>query len=340
MGYAEDKINELKEKIAKEKEMGGAKKVAKQHESGKLTARERLGLFFDSGSFQEVDMFVRHRCKDFDMADTDVPGEGVVTGFGTVNGRRVFAFSQDFTSVGGTLGEYHGKKIVKVMDLALKAGLPIVGFNDSGGARIQEGVDALSSYGEIFYRNSCASGVIPQISAIMGPTAGGAVYSPAMTDWVFMTKKSSYMFITGPDVIKTVTGEEVTFEELGGAMTHNAKSGVAHFACESDAEAIEKIKELLTYLPPNNMEDPPFIESKDDPERISPELDTIIPDNPRQVYDIKGVISAIVDDGKFFEPHEHYAKNIIICFARLNGRVIGIIANQPNFLAGCLDVNA
>ncbi|MEW6614992.1 MAG: carboxyl transferase domain-containing protein [Thermodesulfobacteriota bacterium] len=340
MGYVEDKINELKDKIAKEREMGGGEKVEKQHKSGKLTARERLELLFDSGSFQETDMFVRHRCKDFDMGDTFVPGEGVITGFGTVNGRGVFAFSQDFTSMGGTLGEYHGKKIAKVMDMALKAGSPIVGFNDSGGARIQEGVDALSSYGEIFYRNSCASGVIPQISAIMGPTAGGAVYSPAMTDWIFMTKKSSYMFITGPDVIKTVTGEEVTPEALGGAMTHSSKSGVAHFACESDAEAIEMIKELLTYLPSNNMEDPPFIEPRDDPGRISPELDTIIPDNPRQVYDIKKVIGAIVDDGKYFEPHEHYAKNIITCFARLNGRVVGIIADQPNFLAGCLDVNA
>ena len=340
MGYVEDRINELKEKIAKEKEMGGSKKVEKQHASGKLTARERLDLLFDPGSFEETDMFVRHRCREFGMEDSVVPGEGVITGYGTVDGRTIFAFSQDFTSVGGTLGEYHGKKIAKVMDLALKAGAPIVGFNDSGGARIQEGVDALSSYGEIFYRNSCASGVIPQISAIMGPTAGGAVYSPAMTDWIFMTKKSSYMFITGPDVIKTVTGEEVTPEDLGGAMTHNAKSGVAHFACENDGEAIELIKELLTYLPSNNMEDPPFIEPLDDPKRIAPELDTIIPDNPRQVYDMKKVIKAIVDDDKFFELHEHYAKNIIICLARLNGRVVGIIADQPSFLAGCLDVNA
>lgn len=340
MGYVEDRINELKEKMAKEAEMGGPKKVEKQHKSGKLTARERLYLLFDPGSFQETDMFVRHRCKDFGMADTVVPGEGVVTGHGTVNGRTVFAFSQDFTSTGGTLGEYHGKKTTKVMDMALKAGAPIVGFNDSGGARIQEGVDALCSYGEMFYRNSCASGVIPQISAIMGPTAGGAVYSPALTDWVFMTKKSSYMFITGPDVIKTVTGEEVTQEKLGGAMTHNATSGVAHFACESDAEAIKLIRELLSYLPSNNVETPPFVEPQDDPTRVAPELDTIIPDNPRQVYDIKKVISAIMDDGKYFELHEHYAKNMVICFARLNGRVIGIIANQPAFLAGCLDVNA
>jgi len=264
----------------------------------------------------------------------------VVTGHGTVNGRIVFAFSQDFTSLGGTLGEYHGKKVIKVMDMALKARAPIVGFNDSGGARIQEGVDALSSYGEVFFRNSCASGVIPQISAIMGPTAGGAVYSPAMTDWIFMTKKTSYMFITGPDVIKTVTGEEVTPDKLGGAMTHNTTSGVAHFACDSDAKAIEMIRELLSYLPSNNMEQAPYLEPQDDPARISPDLDTIIPDNPRQVYDIKKVIRALVDDGKYFEPHKHYAKNIIICFARLNGRVIGIIANQPLMMAGCLDVNA
>ncbi len=340
MGYVEDRINELREKIAKEEEMGGAKKVDKQHKSGKLTARERLNHLFDAGSFQETDMFVRHRCQDFGMGDTVVPGEGVITGYGTVNGRTVFAFSQDFTSLGGTLGEYHGKKVIKVMDLALKARAPIVGFNDSGGARIQEGVDALSSYGEVFFRNSCSSGVIPQISAIMGPTAGGAVYSPAMTDWIFMTEKSSYMFITGPDIIKTVTGEEVTPEELGGAMTHNATSGVAHFACESDAKAIEMIIELLSYLPSNNMEQAPYIETQDGPARIAPELDTIIPDNPRQVYDIKKVISALVDDGKYFEPHKHYAKNIIICFARLNGMVIGIIANQPLFMAGCLDVNA
>lgn len=340
MGYVEDRINELKGKIAKEKEMGGSKKVEKQRNSGKLTARERLDLLFDPGSFQETDMFVRHRCQDFGMTDTFVPGEGVVTGHGTVNGRTVFSFAQDFTSIGGTLGEYHGKKITKVMDMALKSGAPIIGFNDSGGARIQEGVDALRSYGEIFFRNSCASGVIPQISAIMGPTAGGAVYSPALTDWIFMTKKTSYMFITGPDVIKTVTGEDVSQEKLGGAMTHNAISGVAHFACDSDADAIELIKELLTYLPSNNGELPPFVKPKDDLTRVAPELDTIIPDNPRQAYDMKKVISAIVDDGKYFELHEHYAKNMIICFARLNGRVVGIIANQSAFLAGCLDVNA
>ncbi|MFH0811521.1 MAG: carboxyl transferase domain-containing protein, partial [Pseudomonadota bacterium] len=264
----------------------------------------------------------------------------VITGYGKVNGRAVFAFSQDFTARAGTLGEMHAKKVCKVMDLALKTGAPIVGFNDSGGARIQEGVDALSGYGNIFYRNSCASGVIPQISAIMGPTAGGAVYSPAMTDWVFMTKKSSYMFITGPDVIKEVTGEEIDFEKLGGAMTHCSKSGVAHFACESDADSIEKIKRLLGYLPSNNMEDPPIIDTGDDLYRIDEALDTIVPENPRKMYDMKDVICSLVDNGEILEPHEHYARNMIVCFARMGGQTIGIIANQPKFLAGCLDVDA
>jgi acetyl-CoA carboxylase carboxyltransferase component len=257
-----------------------------------------------------------------------------------VEGRPVFAFSQDFTARAGSLGEMHSKKICKVMDLALKAGVPFVGINDSGGARIQEGVDALSGYGQIFYRNSLASGVIPQISAIMGPTAGGAVYSPAMTDWVFMVKNSSYMFITGPEVIKSVTGEEITFEDLGGAMTHNEKSGVAQFACESDEDAINQIKRLLTFLPSNNMEDPPLVNTGDNPTRIDPGLDTIIPDSPNKSYDMKAIIGSIVDNGEFFEPSRYYARNIITCLARLNGRSIGIIANQPKFLAGCLDINA
>jgi len=335
-----DKLKELKEREEKELAMGGAEQIQKQHDRGKLTARERLDLLFDPDSFLELDMFVRHRCTDFDMPKTTIPGEGVVTGHGTVNGRLVYAFSQDFTSVAGTLGEMHAKKICKVMDLALKTGAPIVGFNDSGGARIQEGVDSLSGYGDIFYRNSCASGVIPQISAVMGPTAGGAVYSPAMTDWVFMTKKSSYMFITGPAVIKATIGEDISFEDLGGAMVHNTKSGVAHFACDSDAQCIERIKEFLTYLPSNNMEDPPVVDLGDDPNRTDPMLDTIIPDNPRAYYDMKDIIRCIVDKAQIFEPHEHYAKNMIICFARLNGRSIGIIANQPKFLAGCLDINA
>lgn len=340
MESVSERLKDLEKRRERELAMGGPERVAKQHESGKLTARERLDLLFDPGTFHETDMFVRHRCTLFGMQDTFIPGEGVVTGYGTVNGRMVCAFAQDFTSTGGTLGEMHAKKITKIMDLAMKIGCPLIGFNDSGGARIQEGVDALSGYGEIFFRNACASGVIPQISAIMGPSAGGAVYSPAMTDWIFMVKKTSYMFITGPAVIKEVTGEEISQEELGGAMTHATKSGVCHFACESDADAIEKIKELLSYLPQNNMEDPPFVQTGDDPQRTIPELDTIIPDNPQQVYDMRKVITAIVDNGVILEPHYHYAKNLIICFARLNGRALGIIANQPMHLAGCLDVNA
>ncbi len=334
------KIQELKEKEAQVKGMGGAKAVEKQHLSGKLTARERLELFFDAGTFQETDLLVTHRCVNFGMEKIDIPADGVVTGFGRVNGRAVFAFSQDFTSRAGSLGEMHSKKICKVMDLALKAGVPFVGFNDSGGARIQEGVDSLSGYGQIFYRNAIASGVIPQISAIMGPTAGGAVYSPAMTDFIFMVKNTSYMFITGPDVIKSVTGEEISFEDLGGALAHNMKSGVAHFACESDADAIEQIKRLLSFLPNNNLEDPPLSPGADPASREEPALDSIVPDSPRASYDMHEVIAAIVDDGDFFEPHHYYAQNMVVGFARMNGRPVGIIANQPQVLAGCLDVDA
>jgi len=335
-----DRLKELREREEKERASGGPKQIEKQHQAGKLTARERLDLLFDPGSFCELDMFVRHRCTDFDMQKTFIAAEGVVTGYGTVNGRPVCAYSQDFTSRGGTLGEMHAKKICKVMDLAVRTGAPVVGLNDSGGARIQEGVDALSGYGSIFFRNSCASGVIPQISAIMGPTAGGAVYSPAMTDWLFMVEKTSYMFITGPDVVKTVSGEEVDFEGLGGAAVHNTKSGVAHFACESDTHAIEMIKELLSYLPSNNMDDPPILDTGDDPNRTAPNLDTIVPDSARQSYDMKDVILSIVDSGRVLEPHSLYAQNMIVCFARLNGRTVGIIANQPLFIAGSLDVNA
>ena len=340
MGVVEDKLKALKEREAKALQMGGDKAVARQKKSGKLTARERLDLLFDPGTFRETDMFVTHRCVNFGMADVAVPSDGVITGHGLVNGRPVFAFSQDFTSRAGSLGEMHAKKICKVMDLALKAGVPFVGINDSGGARIQEGVDALSGYGQIFFRNSNASGAIPQLSAIMGPTAGGAVYSPAMTDWVFMVKKTSYMFITGPEVIKSVTGEAISFEDLGGAMTHNEKSGVAHFACDSDADAIEQIKQMLSYLPDNAMEDPPVVATSDPSGRTAPELNTIIPDNPNQGYDVKAVIRAIVDNGELFEPHAYFAKNIVVCLARLNGRSVGIIANQPMELAGCLDINA
>ena len=340
MGIVEDKIRDLKSREEKILEMGGDKAVAAQREKGKLTARERLALLFDNSSFREIDMFVRHRCVNFGMENVEIASDGVVTGHGLVEGRPVFAFSQDFTSRAGSLGEMHAKKICKVMDLAMKAGAPFVGMNDSGGARIQEGVDALSGYGQIFFRNSTASGVIPQISAIMGPTAGGAVYSPAMTDWVFMVKESSYMFITGPEVIKAVTGEEISFEDLGGAKTHNEKSGVAHFACESDQDAIMQIKKLLSFLPSNNMEDPPHVETGDPRDRMDPALDSIIPDSPRKSYDMKDVIRMIVDNGELFEPHQYFARNIIICFARLNGRAVGIIANQPKFLAGCLDINA
>jgi acetyl-CoA carboxylase carboxyltransferase component len=340
MGTGADRLKELRDKERKIKALGGPERVEKQHKSGKLTARERLDLLFDPGSFHELDLFVQHRATLFGMDKVVVPAEGVVTGYGTVGRRPVCAFSQDFTSLGGTLGEMHAKKICKVMDLALKCGVPMVGFNDSGGARIQEGVDALSGYGQIFFRNSAASGVIPQISAIMGPTAGGAVYSPAMTDWVFMTKGTSYMHITGPAVIKQVTGEEITSEELGGAMTHATKSGVCHFACDSDSQAIELIKALLSYLPSNNMEDPPLIDPSDNPNRIDPALDTIIPDESSKAYNMRDVIQSIVDNGDILEPHYYYAQNAIICFGRLNGRTVGVIANQPLHLSGCLGVNA
>ena len=334
------RIQELKEKEAHLKAMGGPKAVAKQHESGKLTARERLDHFFDPGTFRETDIFVKHRCVNFGMEKLEIPADGVVTGFGLVNDRPVFAFAQDFTSRAGSLGEMHSKKITKVMDLALKAGVPFVGLNDSGGARIQEGVDSLSAYGQIFYRNAVSSGVIPQISAIMGPTAGGAVYSPAMTDFIFMVKNTSYMFITGPDVIKSVTGEEISFEALGGAMAHNTKSGVAHFACENDRDCLDQIKRLLSFLPNNNMEDPPRVTCLDPRHREDPALDSLVPDSPSASYDMYDLIRSLVDDGDFFEPHQHYAQNMITAFARLNGRSIGIIANQPKVLAGCLDVDA
>jgi len=340
MGIVQDKIKDLKKFEQKILQMGGEKAVAKHKASGRLTARERLEYLFDPGTFRELDMFVKHRCVNFGMDKVDIPADGVITGYGYVEGRPVFAFAQDFTARAGSLGEMHAKKICKAMDLAMKAGVPFVGMNDSGGARIQEAVDALSGYGQIFYRNALASGVIPQLSAIMGPTAGGAVYSPAMTDWIFMVKNTSFMFITGPQVILAVLGEEVTQEDLGGAMAHNEKSGNAHFACEDDADCIDQMKKMLSYLPPNNMEDPPIVDMGDDPNRISPELNEIIPDSPNQSYDMKDVIAAIVDNGEFFEPHEYYAPNILVGFARLNGRSIGIIANQPKVLAGCLDIDA
>lgn len=340
MGVVEEKIKELKEREAKLKEMGGEAAVKKQHDRGKLTARERIDLLFDPGTFRETDIFMKHRGTLFGLDKLEIPADGVITGYGKVNGRPVCAFSQDFTARAGTLGEMHSKKICKILDLSMKSGIPVVGFNDSGGARIQEGVDSLSGYGQIFYRNAIASGVVPQISAIMGPCAGGAVYSPAMTDFVFMVKDTSHMFITGPDVIKTVLGEVVTFEDLGGAIAHNSKSGVAHFACEDDAHTIERIKVLLSYLPNNNMEEPPRVDTGDSPVRTDPALDSLIPDNPMESYDMKAVIQSIVDNGEFYEVQELYAQNILVGLARLDGRTIGIIANQPMVLAGCLDVNS
>ncbi len=335
-----EKIENLKQKKSKIKEMGGKARIEKQHAKHKLTARERIALLFDEGTFREIDTFVKHRSTNFNMPTTEIPSDGVITGHGYVNGRPLFAYAQDFTSRGGSLGEKHAEKIVKVMDLAMKAGVPIIGMNDSGGARVEEGIDSLKGYGDIFFRNSRASGVIPQISLIMGPTAGGAVYSPAMTDFIFMVKNSGYMFITGPSVIKSVTGEETTFEELGGAITNNAKSGNAHFACENDDDAIEQVKILLSYIPSNNMDDPPIISMGDDPGRLCPELDTIIPDNPKAGYDMKDVVHSILDQGEFYEIHEHFAQNAVIGFGRLNGKTVGIIANQPLVLAGCLDIDA
>lgn len=335
-----EKIELLKQKRAEVIQMGGEDRVAKQHTKGKLTARERINLLFDEGTFREVDMFVQHRATTLGMEKVEVASDGVIIGHGTIHGRVVFAFSQDFTSRGGSLGEMHASQICKIMDMAVKAGAPIVGLNDSGGARVEEGVDALKGYGEVFMRNSRASGVIPQISAVLGPCAGGAVYSPIMTDFVFMVKKQSHMFITSPYVIKTVTGEETTFEELGGAMVHNTKSGNAHFACENDEDAIEAIRELLDFLPSNNLEEPAKLEMGDDPTRICEELDTIIPDEANMPYDMKDVIRAVLDAGDFVEVHQHYATNAIIGFGRLDNRSVGIIANQPMIQAGCLDIDA
>jgi len=335
-----DKINDLHSKLDQITAAGGADRIAKQHKAGKLTARERINLLMDPDSFIELDAFVKHRCNEFGMEAVDAPAEGVVTGYGTVDGRLVYVYAQDFTVIGGSLGEMHAKKICKVLDLALKMGAPVVGMNDSGGARIQEGVDALSGYGNIFYRNTIASGVVPQISVIMGPCAGGAVYSPALTDFTFMVDKTSQMFITGPQVIKAVTGEEVSPEELGGAMTHNRTSGVAHFISSDDKACIEDIKRLLSFLPSNNLETAPIFETDDDINRIEEQLNEIVPDNPNKPYDMKDIIRAIVDNGDFMEVQEYYAQNIITAYARINGASIGIIANQPKVLAGCLDINA
>jgi methylmalonyl-CoA decarboxylase alpha subunit len=337
---AVNKIEDLRKRKETIMMGGGAKRIDKQHASGKLTARERINLLFDEGTFVEIDAFVKHRCTNFGMEKTEAPGEGVVTGYGMVDGRVVYAFAQDFTVIGGSLGEMHAAKICKTLDNAMKVGAPVVGLNDSGGARIQEAVDALSGYAKIFYRNTIASGVIPQISVIMGPCAGGAVYSPGITDFIFMVDQTSKMFITGPQVIKTVTGEEVSAEQLGGAMTHNSVSGVAHQMASTDEECIAEVRRLLSYLPSNNMEIAPVFETQDDINKIVPELDTLLPDNPNKAYDMFDIIRNIVDDGDYFEVLPHFAKNIITCFARINGRSVGIIANQPKFLAGCLEINA
>lgn len=319
---------------------GGTKRIESQHSKGKLTARERLDLLLDEGSFVEVDTFVSHRSTNFDMKDNKQLGDGVVTGYGTVNDRLVFVYAQDFTVLGGSLGEMHASKICKVQEMAMKMGAPIIGINDSGGARIQEGVDALAGYGNIFYNNTLASGLIPQISVIMGPSAGGAVYSPAITDFIFMVDKTSMMFITGPQVIKSVTGEEVSQEELGGAKTHNEISGVADFIDGSEEDTINRIKELISYLPSNNLEGPPTYEVDDSLNRVDDVLNEMLPMNPNKPYDIKDVIKVLGDNGEFFEIQEYFAKNIVVGFIRMNGKTIGVVANQPKFSAGCLDINA
>jgi propionyl-CoA carboxylase beta chain len=336
----QDKIADLRKRRAQAREGGGPERIAKQKQGGRMTARERLEKLFDAGSFRELDTFVLHRCTDFGMDRKQFYGDGVVTGFGKIDGRVVYAFAQDFTCFGGSLGEVFAEKICKAMDLALQNGAPFIGLNDSGGARIQEGVMALGGYGEIFFRNTVASGVIPQISMILGPCAGGAVYSPALTDFILMVRRSSYMFITGPEVIETVTGEKVTKSELGGAMSHNTRSGVAHFAAETEEEGLDLIKELLGYIPSNNKEDPPFVPTDDPPDRMDDELAAVVPDDPNKPYDMHEVITRVVDEGHFLEVHPHFAKNIIVGFARLGGRSVGIVANQPSHLAGCLDIDA
>ncbi|MBM3329466.1 MAG: acyl-CoA carboxylase subunit beta [Calditrichaeota bacterium] len=335
-----DKLQELERRRAEALLGGGEPRIAAQHAKGKLTARERIELLLDPGSFQEIDMFVRHRSRDFGLEKERIPGDGVVTGYGRIDGRLVFLFAQDFTVLGGSLAEAHGAKICKIMDMAMKVGAPVIGLNDSGGARVQEGVVSLGAYADIFLRNTLASGVVPQISAILGPCAGGAVYSPAITDFTFMVRGTSYMFVTGPRVVKTVTHEEISSEALGGADTHASKSGVAHFACDSEAEVIEGIRRLVSYIPSNNLEDPPYGPTDDPFDRADEALDSIIPDNPNKPYDIKVVIGKVVDGGEFFEVHRDFAANIVTGFARLGGRSVGIIANQPAVLAGVLDIDS
>ncbi len=336
----QDKIKKLIELRAEAKMGGGQKRIDAQHGKGKLTARERIELLLDEGSFEEFDMFVSHRCHDFGLEDKKFLGDGVVTGHGTIDGRVVYVFSQDFTVFGGSLSETYAAKICKVMDMAMKNGAPVIGINDSGGARIQEGVNALAGYAEIFQRNIEASGVIPQLSAIFGPCAGGAVYSPALTDFIMMTEENSYMFVTGPKVVKTVTGEVVTDDQLGGARVHGSKSGVSHFIAENEEEGMSLLRKLLSYLPQNNLEDPPHAPCDDPIDRLDDILNVIIPDNPNKPYDVKDVIHSVVDYGEFLEVHRNYAQNIVVGFARFNGVSTGIVANQPNYLAGVLDINA
>ncbi len=334
------KIIHLREMKSKSQLGGGTDRIDAQHKKGRLTARERIDILLDKGSFHEVDAFVEHRTHDFNLDEQKFLSDSVVTGWGTIEGRLVYVFSQDFTVFGGSLGEVHAEKICKIMDMAMKTGAPVIGLNDSGGARIQEGVVSLGGYSDIFLRNTLASGVIPQISVIMGPCAGGAVYSPALTDFIFMVRNSSYMFVTGPDVVKTVTHEDVSFEDLGGASVHSEKSGVCHVAADNEADTLFLIRQLLEYLPQNNMEDPPFIQNGDDLLRMEEGLNTIVPESPDKPYDIKEVIHMIVDDGHFFEIHENFAANIVVGFARLGGHSVGIVANQPAVLAGVLDIDA
>ena len=335
-----DKLEELRSRREAALQGGGQERIDRHHQAGKLTARERIDVLLDPESFTELDAFVIHQCHDFDMDQQRIPGDGVVIGYGTIDGRQIYVFAQDFTVFGGSLSAAHAAKICKVMDLAMKMGVPIIGLSDSGGARIQEGVVSLAGYADLFLRNTLASGVIPQIAAIMGPCAGGAVYSPALMDFVLMVRHTSHMFVTGPDVIKTVLHEEVSFEDLGGAMTHNATSGVAHFATDSEQECLASIRELLSYLPQNNVEDPSLRESSDDPERQEDALNALIPDSPNRPYDMKELIRMVVDDGEFLEVQEHFAQNMVVGFGRLGGQSVGFVANQPIALAGCLDVSS
>ena len=340
MAGVDDRIEDLRRRKTQAETGGGQARVSAQHAKGKMTARERVERLLDEDSFMEVDTLVEHRCRDFDMDRNVIPGDGVVCGHGTIDGRTVYCFAQDFTVYGGSLGEMHGLKICKILDMALKTGAPVIGLNDSGGARIQEGVASLAGYADIFLRNTLASGVVPQISAIMGPCAGGAVYSPAITDFIVMVQDSSYMFLTGPDVIRTVMNEEVTTRDLGGAEMHNTRSGVAHFAAADDSSCVALIRELMSYLPSNNREDPPKLDPTDDPERTDEILDSLIPEDPNKPYDIVGLIHGVVDNGQFLQVHEHFARNIVVGFARLHGIAVGIVANQPDHLAGTLDIDA